>query len=224
MKAATGAKKTKLLAEAQLAHFRESLVIPDLSELAREKYIAQPEKYVAAENVEVQQVFISVSARSNPEAKAIAERVLAEAKSGTDFDALVAKYSDETNKAQTLGIVKSADKRAVSPELAKAIGELVIPGTFSSPVDATGGYYVLKLLARTPQRQLSFEEARDQIITSLKSEYVKKAVSNYVDQLRNKPIDADSGRIEALRTRYGSVPAIPPASPAPKAAVPAAKH
>lgn len=221
--AATGPEKTKLLSDAQMAHFRESLTIPDLSALAQEEYIAHKEKYVAAENVEVQQVFVSVASRTSDEARTLADQVETEAKSGkTDFDALVAKYSDEPTKAQTLGIIKSADKRAVNPELAKAIGELVIPGTLSPPVETAGGYYVLKLLARTPQRQLSFDEARDQILSSLKSEYVKKQVADYVDGLRNNPLDADPDKIEALRTRYGNLPAIP-AAPAPSASKPAAK-
>lgn len=225
IEAATGTKKMNLLVNAQMEHFRESLTIPDLSALAQEEYIARKEKYVAAENVEVQQVFVSAASRTSDEAKALAAQVEDEAKSGkTDFDALVAKYSDEPTKAQTLGIIKSADKRAVNPELAKAIGELVIPGTLSPPVDTAGGYYVLKLLARTPQRQLSFDEARDQIISSLKSEYVKKQVANYVDGLRNNPLDADPDKIEALRTRYGTLPAVPPAGvPAPAAQKPAPK-
>jgi len=220
--AATGPDKTKLLADAQITHFRESLTVPDLSALAQEEYIAHKEKYVAAENVEVQQVFVSVASRSSADAKALAEQVEAEAKSGkTEFDALVAQYSDEPAKAQTLGIIKSADKRAVNPDLAKAIGDLVVPGTLSPPIETTGGYYVLKLLARTPQRQLSFDEARDQIISSLKSEYVKKQVADYVDGLRNNTLDADPDKIEALRTRYGSVPVAPPTSK-PASATPAA--
>ena len=217
IEAATGVDKIKLLADAQLAHFRESVTIPDLSALAQEEYIAHKEKYVAEENVEVQQVFVSTASRTSDEAKKIAEQVETEAKSGTvEFDALVAKYSDEPTKVQTLGIIKSADKRAVNAELSKAIGELVIPGTLSPPVETAGGYYVLKLLARTPQRQLSFDEARDQIISLLKSEYVKKQVADYVDGLRNNPLDADPDKIEALRTRYGTVPVAPPAgTPAP---------
>lgn len=217
IEAATEPKKTKLLAEAQMRHFRENVTIPDVSALAQEEYIAHREKYTAAEDVEVQQVFVSIASRTSGEAKTLAEQVETEAKSGkTEFDALVAKYSDEPTKAQTLGIIKSADKRATNPELAKAIGELVIPGTLSPPIETAGGYYVLKLLVRTPQRQLSFEEARDQIISSLKSQYVQKQVADYVDGLRNNPLDADPDKIEALRTRYGTIPTAPPASaPAP---------
>ena len=230
IEAATGSKKAKLLVDAQMAHFRESMTIPDLSALAQEEYIAHKEKYVAAENVEVQQVFVSIASRSSEEAKALAEQVEAEAKSGkTEFDALVAKYSDEPTKAQTLGIIKSADKRAVNPELAKALGDLVVPGTLSPPIETTGGYYVLKLLARTPQRQLSFDEARDQIMSELKRQYVNKQVANYVDGLRNMPLDADPDKIEALRTRYGTLPTLPAAGqPAPvkpaAAATKAGKH
>jgi len=223
IEAASGAEKTRLLSDAQMTHFREALTIPDLSSLAQEEYIAHKEKYVAAGNVEVQQVFVSTASRTSDEAKTLADQVETEAKSGKiDFDALVAKYSDEQAKTQTLGIIKSADKRAVNPELSKAIGELVIPGTLSPPVETAGGYYVLKLLARTPQRQLSFDEARDQIISSLKSEYVKKQVADYVDGLRNNPLDADPDKIATLRTRYGNLPAAP-AVPAPSASKPLAK-
>ena len=224
IQAASGAQKEKLLADAQMAHFRESLVVPDLSELAQEEYIAHKEKYVAPENVEVQQVFVSSASRSDDQAKALADEAEKQAKSGkVDFDALVAKYSDEPAKAQTLGIIKSADKRAVNPELVQALGELVVPGTLSPPVKTAGGYYVLKLLARTPKHQLGFDEAREQILASLKSEFLRKQVADYVDGLRNKPLDADPDKISALRTRYGTAPAIPPpAAPAP-AAQPAAK-
>jgi len=212
IEAATGAARTKLLSDAQVAHFRDTLVVPDLSALAQEEYIAHKEKYVAADVVEVQQVFVSTASRTSEEAKALATQVEDEAKSGkTDFDALVAKYSDEPSKAQTLGIIKGADKRALNPDLAKAIDGLVVPGTLSPVVETGGGYYILKLLARTPKRQLAFDEARDQILESLKKDYVKKSVSNYIDGLRNNPLDGDADKIDAIRTRYGSIPATPPA-------------
>ncbi|MBX3689852.1 peptidylprolyl isomerase [Dokdonella sp.] len=219
IEAATDLAKTQLLAKAQLEHFQSSLKIPDLSALAHEEYIAHKEKYLAPASFDVQQVFISIGSRTNAQAKAVADEVEQQAKSGNaDFDALVAKYSDEPNKAQTLGIIKHAGKRAIQSDLASAVDALLMPGSISPPVETASGYYVLKLLVRTPERQLSFDEAREQILDALKSAYVKKTVADYVDTLRNNPLDADPDKINSLRTRYGTLPALPvSAKPAPDA-------
>lgn len=213
IESAKGADKIQLLAKAQMDHFRDNIKIPDLSALAQEEYIAHKEKYVAPANFDVQQVFVSTESRTNAEARVIADDVEQQAKSGKiEFDALVAKYSDEPSKAQTLGIIKNAGKRAVQGDLATAVDALLTPGSISPPVETASGYYVLKLLARLPQRQMSFDDAREQILESLKGEYVKKAIADYVDTLRNNPLDADQDKINSLRTRYGIMPTLPPSA------------
>lgn len=215
IEAAAPAERTGRLAQAQMEHFRASIQIPDLSGLAQEEYIAHKEQYVAPATFDIQQVLVSTASRSDEAAKVIADEVETQAKSGkVEFDSLVAKYSDEPTKAQTLGIIKHAGKRATQPELEQAVDALLVPGSISPPVRATNGYYVLKLLARTPARQLSFDEARDQILEALKADYVRKTVAAYVDGLRNKPMDVDPDRVSSLRTRYGQLPALPDAAAA----------
>lgn len=209
--AATGAARTELLAKAQMEHRRATLEIPDLAALAQEEYIAHREKYLTSADFEVQQVYVSTSSRSPAEAKALAAEVASEAKSGkVDFDALVAKYSDDPAKAKTLGIIKNAGVRATQKELAAAVDALIVPGTLTEPIETGNGYYVLKLLSRTPARQLTFAEVREQIIASLRDSYISKSTGDYIDELRNKPLDVDSDRVAALRVRYGSMPAMAP--------------
>lgn len=205
------------LARAETQHFRETLKVPDLEQLARERYLADPAAYSVPATLDVEQVLVSTEGRGEAAARERAGQVAAEArKDPAQFAALVEKYSDDSGKATSHGLVTGAGAHP-DPAFAKAAEALRKPGDISPVVQTSDGFRVLKLVAREPARKKPFDEVRTQISESLTSDYVKRMVQEHVDTLRNQPIDANPDLVASLRERYAEAPS------APKAPAPAAK-
>ena len=216
-KAAEKPMSDQELAQAEVAHFKETLKVPNFNELARERYLANAEKYDVPETLDVQHVLITTTTRSDAEAKALAATVEGEArKNPSDFDALVEKYSDDADKSKSHGLVKNAGGRQVKgfAEAAKALAK---PGDISPVVETAVGFQVLKLVAKEPKRRKSFDEVREQMLESMKTDFIARAVQNQADQLRNQPLDVNSDLADSLLKRYAAVSpaATPTPTPAP---------
>ena len=141
-----------------------------------------------------------------------AQRLLAEARGGADFEDLAKKNSTDPT-AQTgggdLGFFKQND---MLPEFSAAAFALQ-PGQLSpAPVQTRFGWHVIKLEERRTAPPAPFEQVRDEIRQALIQEGVKRVL--------------DQARTGLVITRYNpdGSPATPPAAPstASPAAPPAA--
>jgi len=205
------------LAAAEVEHFKANLKVPDLGELARERYIAHPEKYDVAETLDVQHILVTTTTRSDADAKTLATTVETEArKNPSDFDALVEKYSDDPDKSKSHGLVKNAGSHRVKG-FAEAAQALAKPGDISPVVETTVGYQVLKLIAKEPKRRKSFDEVRESMMATMQQEFVARAVQNQADQLRNQPLDVNADLADSLLKRYSVTPSASTEPPAPAA-------
>lgn len=201
------------LALAETRHFRETLQVPDMEQLAKETYLADPDAYAGSATLVIEQVLISTAERDEGEARELANRVAREAlQDPSKFTALIEQYSDDPAKASNQGRL---DNAATHPDatLASAVRMLQKPGEVSSAVKTDDGFVVLKLIERGPSQKKSFEEVRAQIVERLRRDYVKRMVQEHTDVLRNQPIEANPDALALLRTRYEAATAAP-ATPA----------
>lgn len=194
------------LSKARTLQFRKDLKIPDFSRRAQEDYLANKQKYVERGILNVQHILIEAKDRTPPEARALAETVRKEAVANpADFDALVAKYSEEEASAQTKGLVTQAgdDKKYVA-EFVHAAKALKKVGDISPVVQTPYGFHVLKLVERTPDRTPSFAEVKNSIIEGMRNAYIEEQMRTFSDGLRNQPMDASPELVGSLRSRYAN--------------------
>ncbi len=205
------------LAKLRMEHFRAEVKVPDMSELAKEKYQASTENYLKVGMLTVKDVMISTQSRSPEEAKVIADAVEKEAVAHPEqFDALIEKYSDDPGKSTSQGLLENVGERGkYAPEFAEAAKALTKPGDISPVVSTPADLHVMKLIERTPDLQSSFDEVKDAIVAQLKAEFVDKAVREHTDELRNLAMNADPALVASLRDRYGKVAPIPGAESKP---------
>jgi parvulin-like peptidyl-prolyl isomerase len=81
--------------------------------------------------------------RSKAEAKKRAEEVAAKAKSGADFSALVAEYSDDPAAKERQGSLGKFTREKMAKPFSDAAFALRVDET-SSPVETPFGYHVIK--------------------------------------------------------------------------------
>lgn len=177
--------------------------IPDLSELAHERYLANPKAYAVPASTDVKHILIKAKDRSDAEAKALADKIHAALlKDPSTFDADVAEYSDDDSKKGNHGLIEDATSGQYVDNFSKAAKTLTKVGQISDPVKTEYGYHILKAVKFHPAKQPTFAEVRAGLVQKLQKEYVNKQVRDHVDGLKSKKLDPVPDMIASLRTRY----------------------
>ena len=191
------------LAREALVHYRKTLKLPDLNALAQEYYLAHKSEFVTPGVITVKHVLVANKDRSDADAKARIEEVLAEARAHPDqFDQLVEKYSDDPSKTDNHGVMENAGSSKYVPPFAEAAKALKKPAEISPVVKTQFGYHVLKLVDRKPDVQRTLAQVHDELVEKLRAEYVERETKDHVNQLRGKPLDANPDLVAAVRTRF----------------------
>jgi len=192
-----------VLARARMNEFMASIKVPDLTELAREQYLTHKDLYKVPVKTDVYHLLISTEKHSDDEAKALAEKARAEVLADPkNFAALVEKYSEDTSKANNKGLIKDAGSTSFVVEFREAASALTRIGEISPVIHTSYGYHVLQLVARSPERQQSFDEVREQLTASVREQYIAAQRRDYVNGLNNQKLDINSATLDTLRDRY----------------------
>jgi peptidyl-prolyl cis-trans isomerase C len=193
----------EVLARARMNEFMASIKVPDLGELAREQYVSHKDLYKVPEKTDAYHLLISTDMHSDEEAKALAEKARGEALADPkSFPALVEKYSEDNSKATNKGLMKDAASAAFVQEFREAAGALTRVGEISPVVHTSYGYHVLQLASRSPERQQSFDEVREQLTASVREQYIAAQRRDFVNGLNNQKLDINSATLDTLRDRY----------------------
>ena len=192
---------------------------PNLDVAARERWLAQPDKYRKPVEVKLTHILYTNAKHADPKALAAAAR--AKIVAGADMVALARSESDEPSAATDGGQTDWAPIRQHEARLARGIATLKNVGDISEPIRTQGGYYVVRLDGKRGGEARNFEDVKDEIIGEMRKSYVDEqrskrmaAIRNDASIVVNQPaVDALVVRIspEALkRTQEGMRPAPPP--------------
>lgn len=128
----------------------------------------------------------TVNVALDEQAKAKAEGVLARARKGESFEALVAEFSDSPSKA-TGGLVGPLSSDELAPEIRKLL-EALQPGQVTDVFRTTSGWAILKLESGTKAEAKSFEQARDDIADRVFQSKRAGEFLKYMNKLRGQAI------------------------------------
>jgi parvulin-like peptidyl-prolyl isomerase len=191
------------LANAELVHWRAAMKLPDFAQLAQEYYAAHKDEFDIPGAIEAKHILVSTKERGDEAAKARIGEVAAAANAHPEqFDALVAKYSDDPSKEKNHGVIADAGGARMARPFADAAKNLEKPGELSPIVKTSYGYHILQLVSRQPSTPKSFADVRDQIIKKLRDNYITTELEQHTGDLRGKPLDANPDLVASLRTRY----------------------
>lgn len=194
-----------VLVKARIAALRKKVTasVPDLSELAHERYLADPSDYAIPKKADVEHILIGTGERSDADAKALADKLYAQLKADpSQFDADVMKYSDDASKARNHGLIKNATSKSLVREFREAAGSLTKVGDISPPIKSQFGYHIIKLVKYDPGRTRTFADVKKSILATMRSDYIDKSVQHHLDVDRNRKLKAYPAPVASLRSRY----------------------
>ena len=123
------------------------------------------------------------------EKKRLAEKVLAEAKSGADFSSLVKKYSEDQaslDRGGEYAIVRSKpDRVGTVPEFEAAAFSLAT-NKISDIVTTRFGYHIIRANERIPAKKLEFAKVIEKIKESMMQDLAQKELPAYVEALKKE--------------------------------------
>jgi len=167
--------KIKMLIE----HYTDQLKIPDMSVLAKEKYLLEKERYAkVAEARESSHIFFHCVKEEECnfiKTRELALKVLNELKGGTRFEALVEKYSEDTSSKKRGGKLKRAvteKSNNISRRYINSLYSLKEAGEYTlEPVATKFGYHIIRLDKIIKTHFKPYKEVKSLIMKSLENEY-----------------------------------------------------
>lgn len=135
----------------------------------------------------------STTGRSKGEAEKLSKNIIAQLSKGEDFAKLAKSNNDEETLKAEGGLVKDQQgntffaKGSLSPsELEEALAGLKVGEYTKTPVLANNAYYILKLEDKTKEKQLSFAEARAEIMKQLPNMRKQEKFNEYFTKLQKE--------------------------------------
>ncbi len=180
-------------------------------------YDANKDKLVRPEMLRARHILLSTrdpetqAELSDPrkaEKMALAEKILARAKQAEDFAALAKEFSEDPGSRDKGGELSPFPKGSMVPAFEAAAFALQT-NAISGIVTTQFGYHIIQLLQRIPAELIQLEPIRNDIRTSLSTEYVQKTL--LPDYLRKLKTQANVTYLNGARP-----PTEPTATAAPK--------
>jgi peptidyl-prolyl cis-trans isomerase C len=178
--------------------------LPDLTELARERYLANLSAHVAPEGIRVSHILFMVNDDEEGKREAVvkvrAEQVLKQLREGADFAELAKEHSEDPGSKRAGGEIRGwSDKGRFVPPFEEAAYALK-PGDISELVRTRFGYHIIKLHEKREARQKSFEEVKTGLVSALRQEFLGNKRAEWMKQFQgDKPVELDDATLEALK-------------------------
>lgn len=182
---------------------RAAANLPDLTELAKERYMVNRSVFTVGEAVRVSHILFAVNAEAGKDdatARVRGEEVLKQLHEGADFSELAKEYSDDPGSKRRGGEIPGwSDKgRFVAPFEAAAYA--LKPGEISDLVRTQFGYHIIRLDEKRESRQQTFEEVKDRLVGDVRTELLSNKRQELLAKFQgDKPIVVDDATLKALK-------------------------
>ena len=185
------AKRNLIEAEAafreQLARLKDNLLISYAGEKilsavnvtdaeVKEYYEAHKAEFKSGETVNASHILVD----SEEKAKAIYEEICSGKKS---FEDAAKEYSSCPSK-DAGGSLGDFGRGQMVPEFDSAVFDMQVGEITSTPVKTQFGYHLIKLNAKNPEKEMSYDEIKEELKAGLLGEKRRKAYESKINQLK----------------------------------------
>lgn len=140
-------------------------------------YLKTQDKYVWPDRINFSEIF--------SKSDSLIHVYYGELQKGANFDSLAVKYTERNNmkqKAGNYGLVPVD----YSPLSTKTNELLTEPGSYSEPFPYSGGYAIVKLIAKDPSHPKTFEEAKAEVSGAYQEAESKRLEKDYLESLKKR--------------------------------------
>lgn len=155
-------------------------------------------KYKDPEKAKIRHILVAFETqdkktkRTDEQAKKEAEKIIAELNAGADFAKLAKEKSDDPGSKNEGGLLKDQSGsdmipkvgNGFVPEFSDAAFALKAGQLTNKPVKTQFGYHIIKVEAKTVEKQLTFEEAKEKIQKELPAVKKQEIFNKYMDNVR----------------------------------------
>lgn len=175
--------RENVLVDAELERVAQA-AMPDqaaIEKLARTTYKAEPERFATPALTRARHILIK---GSDADARARAEKLLAELKSGADFEELARQNSADPGSAAKGGDLGLFPKGRMVPVFDTALEQLQRPQELSGIVPSQFGLHIIRLEERVPATSKPYEEVQAQLHAEITAKILKNAQTREIERLR----------------------------------------
>lgn len=183
---------------------------PEAAEaMARAAYKAKPDRFKLGEQVHARHILI---AGVDAEAKAKAEKILADLKAGGDFAQLAKEYSADKSNADKGGDLGFFTRGKMVPEFETAAFDLTRSGDLSGLVETKFGFHIIQLQEKKAAGLRPYEEVRAELIKEIVESVKQDARVAYAQKMQQDVI-TNAEAISEFAAKQSAVSAARPGQP-----------
>jgi hypothetical protein len=190
----------------------------DYVALAREQYLAFPEKVTIPERHDVWHLLVSLKGRTLEQAKQRAADIRARLLAGESRESLAETLSDDGTAAGNKGNLGVQDLTKFDPRFAQAARKLKV-GEVSQPFESGFGVHIVRLNAHEPAKRFKFEDAKEELAAEAENQHLRSVWSEHLRKIQNDPkLFVDTEALDTIRPKQRDLPKQfpqPTQSPAP---------
>lgn len=169
-----GFKEQRLLSLLNKEEVNDKVIIEDAD--VETYYQENREEFVRPEEIQIWEVYVKDEAQ--------AKKVLRLAKSGSNFERLAEKYSEDKffqKKKGNLGFKRENSRGTVSREAFK-----VGPNQIAGPVKYNRGWAVIKTGEKKPAEQQELSEVKSRVKSKLRSDRLRERKKEFEEELKDR--------------------------------------
>ncbi len=170
---------------------RQGIVVP--SREVERYYNDNIELFSTPEQVRASHILFKTEGKDEAAVKALAEKVLAEAKGGADFAELAKKYSEDESNAKLGGDLDYFARGRMVPEFEEA-AFAAQPGLLPNLVKTGYGFHIIKVVDKKAGTVRTFDEVKAQIREQLVGEKAQRLADTRAEEVGKEikaPADLD---------------------------------
>ena len=191
----------KVLAKYRAQQLLKETKVKDFTAAAREAYLVDPKKSIRPARYKPWQILVSLQGRDKVTAQKRAEQARERVLRGGDLEEIAKEFSDDTNSKKTGGILDLTELTEFEPSFAEALKKMK-PGDVSEVIETRYGFHVIYLMEFLPEKKLSFELMKSDLMEEARIAYLKSNFDNHLNRIRLDPaLTVNVDALEVIRPR-----------------------
>lgn len=169
----------KVLVRALIDNKKQSIVLPDFSNMAKTQYEGHPEDYYSLESIKARHILIDFNDSNKQVKKEFLLSLIDKVNKGEDFSHLAKNHSTDKNSAIKGGELSQFTKGKMVKVFEDAAFLLREPNELSPIVETTYGFHLIQLIEYFPKKRREFSEVKEFIFAKMKADYIENEMRQW---------------------------------------------